>query len=297
VSREFIDEPATDCGERRGGFGDFLRSLLSGIPWSEKAEVTETLHFDTPSDRTLRIDNANGRTRVVGEERDDVEVEVHKVARAESEDGAKRLLQDIQLQSTGQPSSLELEVVTPGRWNRRGRVDLEVRVPRQLAIEVSASNGRVGIYGIRAAVRVRSSNGKVRLEDLIGSADVTATNAVVFCRCLRGRLTARSSNGNIKLEEHRGSVDASTSNGLISVDVEELASEGVQLATSNGRIVLDLPEEVDGDVDLRVDNGVIRNARTLCRCTRDTTGRVRGTLGAGGTPIRLRTSNGSISLR
>ncbi len=233
----------------------------------------------------------------MGEDRDDVEVEVHKVARAESEEGAKRLLDDIQLQSAGAPGSLELEVVTPGRWNRRGRADLEVRVPRQLTVEVSASNGRVGVYGIRAPVRVRSSNGKVRLEDLIGDADVTATNAVVSCRCLRGRLTARSSNGNIKLEEHRGSVDASTSNGLISVDVEELTSEGVQLATSNGRIVLELPEEVDADVDLRVDNGVIRNARTLCRCTRDTTGRVRGTLGDGGAPIRLRTSNGSISLR
>jgi hypothetical protein len=297
VSREFIDDPAADCGARRGGFGDFLRSLLSGIPWSEKAESTETLRFDAPTERTLRIDNANGRTRIVGEERDDVEVEVHRVARAESEEGAKRLLEDIQVQSTGQPSSLELEIVTPGRWNRRGRADLEVRVPRQLTVEVSASNGRVGVYGIRAPVSVRSSNGKVRLEDLIGDADVTATNAVVSCRCLRGRLTARSSNGNIKLEEHRGSVDASTSNGLISVEVEELTSEGVHLATSNGRILLELPDEVDGDVDLRVDNGVIRNSRTLCRCTRDTTGRVRGTLGGGGTPIRLRTSNGSISLR
>ena len=291
MSREFIDDRDADCSQSQGGFGGFVRNLLSGIPWSEKAETTETLRFDTPTARTLRIDNANGRTRVVGEDRDDVEVEAHKVARAESEDGARKLLQDIQVQSTGQPSSLDLEVVTPGRWNRRGRVDLEVRVPRQLTVEVNASNGRVSVYGIRAAVRVRSSNGKVRLEDLIGDADVTATNAVVSCRCLRGRLTARSSNGNIKLEEHRGSVDASTSNGLISVDVEELSSEGVQLATSNGRILLELPEEVDGDVDLRVDNGVIRNSRTLCRCTRDTTGRVRGTLGDGGTPIRLRTSN------
>ena len=48
----------------------------------------------------------------------------------------------------------------------------------ELSVEVSAANGRVGIYGIRAPVRVRSSNGKVRLEDLIGDADVTATNAV-----------------------------------------------------------------------------------------------------------------------
>ena len=61
--------------------------------------------------------------------------------------------------------------------------------------------------------------------------------------------------------------------------------------------MLELPEEVDAEVDLHVDNGVIRNDRQLVRGTRETNGRVRGTLGRGGIPIKLRTSNGSISLR
>jgi hypothetical protein len=281
----------------RSGFGELLRSLFSGIPWSERAEGCVRLHFESPAAGVLRIDNANGRTRVIGEDRSDIQIEALKVARAESSEAAQRLVDEIQIEATRPAGALELEVVIPGRWNRRGRVDLEVRVPRRLKVEVSAANGRVGLYGLRGGVRVRSSNGKVRLEDLVGDADITATNAVVSCRCTSGRLVARSSNGNVKLEEHRGPVDVSTSNGLISVDLDELAPDGVLLATSNGRIVLELPEIVDGDVDLRVDNGVIRNARTLCRCSRDTTGRVRGQLGAGGPPIRLRTSNGSISLR
>jgi DUF4097 and DUF4098 domain-containing protein YvlB len=92
-------------------------------------------------------------------------------------------------------------------------------------------------------------------------------------------------------------VDASTSNGLIRVSMEEVGKAGVQLATSNGRILLELPEEVDADVDIRVDNGVIRNDRTLCKATRATNGQVKGQLGTGGALIKLRTSNGSISLR
>ena len=71
----------------------------------------------------------------------------------------------------------------------------------------------------------------------------------------------------------------------------------MQLAASNGRIVLVLPESVDADVDIRVDNGVIRNDRELCKCTSDRSDRLRGRIGSGGIPIRLRTSNGSISLR
>ena len=243
------------------------------------------------------MENANGRTRVIGEDRDDVEIAARKIARAESQEAAERLVREIQLESHTVNGRLDLEVMIPGRWNRRGRVDMEIRVPRALRVDVSASNGRVAVQGLRAALRVRSSNGPVRVEDVIGDVEISATNAKICAQDTCGRLVARSSNGKIDLEHHRGSVDASTSNGVIDVELEELASEGVSLATSNGRIVLSLPDKADGDVDLRVDNGVIRNQRALCRCTRDTAGRVLGTLGAGGVPIRIRTSNGSISLR
>ena len=112
-----------------------------------------------------------------------------------------------------------------------------------------------------------------------------------------GHLVARSSNGKIEMEGHRGSIDASTSNGLIHCTLEQLGAQGVQLATSNGRIVLDLPEAVDAEVDIRVDNGVIRNDRELCKAMRERSGELRGRLGKGGATIRLRTSNGSVSLR
>jgi hypothetical protein len=70
------------------------------------------------------------------------------------------------------------------------------------------------------------------------------------------------------------------------------------LATSNGRIVLELPDHVDADVDVRVENGVIRSSREVDTPSGDQrAGRLRGKLGRGGVPIKLRTSNGTISLR
>ena len=79
--------------------------------------------------------------------------------------------------------------------------------------------------------------------------------------------------------------------------MDEIGANGVQLATSNGRIVLELPEEVNAELDIRVDNGVIRNDRPLRRADRDRNGQLRGRLGRGGCPIKLRTSNGSVCLR
>jgi hypothetical protein len=84
---------------------------------------------------------------------------------------------------------------------------------------------------------------------------------------------------------------------MIHASLDQMGEDGVQLATSNGRIVLELPEKVDAEVDVRVDNGVIRNDRGLCKATRERSGQLRGRLGRGGAVIKLRTSNGSVSLR
>jgi hypothetical protein len=295
-----VTDESTDgqCGGRRGGFGKFFETLLAGIPWSERAEETETIQLPRPPGGTLRIDNANGRTRVVGEDRGDIEILLKKAARAESVEQARRLLEEIRVvPHQDAAGDLDLDVQIPGRWNRRGRVDMELRIPRELTVQVIAANGKVCVQGLRASVRARSSNGAVRIEDVIGDVEIITANAKVSTLCTCGHLAARSSNGKIELEDHRGSVDAATSNGTIHCEVEDIGKPGVVLSTSNGRIVLELPDEVDGDVDIRVDNGLIRNSRELDPPSRERSGRVKGTLGRGGTPIRLRASNGTISIR
>jgi len=286
------------CAEDRPrGFGGFLRSLLSGIPWSESAQGMETLSFAPPRGTLLRVHNANGKTRVVGEERSDVQVIACKRARAESSEEAARLLDEIRVSETQSNGALELEVEIPKKWNRHGSANLEIHVPRELRVEVGASNGKVTLEGLRGGAKARSSNGAVTVIDVVGAIDIFTSNAKVECSTTRGRLVARSSNGKIELEDHRGSVDASTSNGLISASIEEVGREGVLLATSNGRIALELPEKVDAELDIHVDNGVIRTHRDLGGASPQPTGRLRATLGAGGPLIKLRTSNGSISLK
>jgi hypothetical protein len=286
-----------ECGVREGrGFGGFLRSLLVGIPWRDRAEIIEDFTLAAPRSGALRLDNANGMTRIVGEDRADVAVKLQKVARAENTAAAEGMAQEIRLARSDSDFGTELEVEVPKRWNRRGHANVELRVPRGTRVEVTAANGKVCVAGLEAGVRVRSSNVAVRVEDVGGDVEVHASNAKVHCAGVRGKLLARTSNGKIEVERHRGALDASSSNGLIHA-VLEAVTGAVVMATSNGRIALELPEEVDADVDLRVDNGVIRNQRSLCRCTRSSSGRLTGTLGRGGIPIKLRTSNGSISLR
>lgn len=291
------DESAT--GHERGerGISGFIRSLLAGIPWCESATAEDVLHLPQPRCNAIAIHNPHGRTCIRGEDRDDIEVKILKHARAESAEAARTTVDAIYANATETSDALELEVEIPSRWNRYGSANLEVRVPRNLEVAVSAANGKVNLVGLRGRVSARSSNGSVTIRDVLGDLSVFTSNAKICCSATCGQLVARSSNGKIEVGGHQGSLDASTSNGLIRANLDRVGEAGVVLATSNGRIVLELPRDVDAEVDVRVDNGVIHNSLALENESHLTTGRVRGRLGKGGTPIKLRTSNGMISLR
>jgi hypothetical protein len=284
-----------ECQER--GFGSFLRSLLSGIPWSERADRSEVFAFAAPASDVVRLHNAGGRTQVIADDRQGVEVRAAMTARAESSEAARQLVSQMQVVGHAVGEALELEVEVPRKWNRRGHANLELRVPRETHLEISNPNGKVCIEGIRGRVNVRSGNGSVRVEDVVGDVDINTSNAKVSVSGNAGRLIARTSNGKVEIVDHRGSVDASTSNATVRASLEALGKHGVSLATSNGRVVLELPDAVDADVDAWVDNGTVRNDRDLDSTTRDTSGRLLGRLGHGGPTVKLRTSNGSITLR
>lgn len=282
---------------RGPGVGGLLRSLFSRIPWGEAQTEEETLVVPAPLGRAISIRNANGRTRVVGEDRDDIEVRVTKSVLADCEDMAAKLLESIQLQNSESADVLEIEVQIPRKCSRHGVAHLELRVPRDTSVSLSSTNGKICLKGLNRPIRARSSNGSVSIFEVNGDIDVTTANAKVACKCTHGHLRARSSNGKIEVSGHQGSLDASTSNGVIKASLDSLNEVGVSLTTTNGRIALELPDKPDADVDIRVENGHIRNDLELTDEAGDASGRVRGRSGQGGAPICLQTSNGTVSLR
>ena len=82
------------------GFGGLLRSLFANLPWAESASREESLIIPAPAGRSISVHNANGKTRIIGEDRHDIEIRIHKSVRADCPDLATRLLDAIQIQNT-----------------------------------------------------------------------------------------------------------------------------------------------------------------------------------------------------
>lgn len=93
-----------------------------------------------------------------------------------------------------------------------------------------------------------------------------------------GEIDFRALNGGVTLERLAGDVRGSTTNGGVDValDGDAWSGSGLDVETTNGGVTVYVPENYSADFE---------------------TGTVRTTLGDGGAPIRVRTTNGGVDIR
>jgi hypothetical protein len=151
------------------------------------------------------------------------------------------------------------------RWNRDNdddvSLDITVRVPDGVKIDVSSINGGLDITGATAEVEAHTVNGGI---------------------------DARSTGG---------PVNASTVNGQIDVRMGATGSGNLDFSTTNGSITVTVPDGLNADITMRTVNGSVGSDFPMTVNGRISPRRIAATIGRGGMKIDLSTVNGSIDLR
>lgn len=172
----------------------------------------------------LRIDASAGFLHVIGS--DDVsEVTVEGTACSARESDLDR----IELQTGRRGSSLIVEVDLPDidwNWNRHVRLDLTLRVPSGLELDIEDGSGEIELSDV----------GATRVEDGSGEIDIESVN---------GDLTISDGSGEIEVREVRGSVT-----------VDEDGSGGIRIAGVDGDV--DIDEDGSGSISIRDVGGSVR---------------------------------------
>lgn len=248
-----------DCPDRE--------TLRSGV------RLCETRTLDLRG-RQLTLDaSPNGGISVTGWSRSEIQVVAHVEAWSDREDTARRLLRETEVRARGRTVSTVLPT-REGRHDRRegwSSVRYEVRVPREAELDLRTVNGGIVIADVAGTLSLRSTNGGIELENVGGEIDGRTTNGPVHVRLDQSPL------GRLALE---------TTNGPVTLVVPSGLSAEVDARTSLGPVRIDgLPLE---------ESGCNERGRPHVPCLN---GRVVGTLGQGGAALRLRTTNGPISLR
>jgi hypothetical protein len=136
---------------------------------------------------------------------------------------------------------------------------------------------------------------------------------------LTGNLRAHTGDGSIKLDGVNGALDVDTGDGSISANgrfttLHARSGDGSvtihavpggpatgdwDIVTGDGSVTLELPDGFGGELDAHTGDGAIRlQDLTVSNVTGQTAkNTVRGTLGPGGRAVRVRTGDGTITLR
>lgn len=213
-----------------------------------------------PATGTLEVDaGRNGGIAVTAWDGSEVEVVARVRATARTAAGADALLDEVRLLVDGD----RLSVRGPRTERREGwHVNWEIRVPRTYDLRLEATNGGLSVADVFGSMDLSTTNGGIRLENPGGDVRGRTVNGGT-----RVTLEGRSWQG-------RG-LDLQTTNGGIDLRVPEGYSAELETGTTNGSFDIDFPMTVQGRIGRRLET----------------------TLGTGGPPLRLTTTNGGVRVR
>jgi hypothetical protein len=212
---------------------------------------------------SFSLTNVNGSISVEGWDRDAVEVHAVKTARQSAADLAL-----VRIDTDSAPGRVSISTIYPPDNPDNDvevTVDYTVHVPRRVLLaQLATVNGAVRVSGVEGQGELRSVNGDI---DVLRSA---------------GAFSARTTNGGVYVELLR-----LTAPGAPSLNP-------ITLETVNGSVALALPNDAAATVDARSLNGDFHSDLPMSLLSEYSPRGVRGRLGAGSIPIRLRTVNGAI---
>ena len=226
---------------------------------SDEWTRTYTLH----DGGEFQVVGAVGTIEVQGGDGPTVEVKAERIGRSATDEGAKPIPARVRLVEEVSPEKVVI------RNDGLGGVQIGVEV--EVNFHVTVPRG--------TKLRLRTAGGDITVSGVTGTVVASTTNGAITGSGLSGGIEARSTNGNITI-------------GLTAVSMNP-----VELRATNGAIALTLPPTADANIDASCTNGSIEvQGLALERTGEQSERRTRGRLNAGGAPVQLSSTNGSIRI-
>lgn len=289
---------------------------------SNMVTAREDYRFESPWNNYARVEvrSTNGRLQLTQSSRANVLIHGAKQASGMTLDDAKALLAKLAViaePDAKDPTTLVVRLEAPADLLGRNfgasiLVDLPSAVAAKLtttngavsatnmkSVEAGTSNGRIDLSDIDGSARADTSNGGVQLERIVGAAHASTSNGAIVVRNAKSGLKGETSNGAIDATGVVGSAELTTSNGRIDLDAAPAADSTISLTTSNGSLRAVLTSDLRGTMNLATSNGALNTDLGKMQVTGERRGRheMEATINGGGSGrIIARTSNGALTV-
>jgi DUF4097 and DUF4098 domain-containing protein YvlB len=241
----------------------------------------EDKRFSTTDTPDVNLSTFDGAIEIRPWDKPEVEVVIEKRG------PSKESLADLAIDATQSGSRINVDVRLPRRkvgWfiGASPSAKLIVSVPARSNVVAKSGDGSIDVERITGRVELTSGDGNIRASDLAGDVNVHTGDGSIVLDGAFGGLRARSGDGSVRIHAARSSApgdwEITTGDGSIALEVAEGFNADLDAHTGDGRVRIE---------DLEVTNSGAEKRR-------DT---VKGRIGSGGRLVRLRTGDGSITLR
>jgi hypothetical protein len=260
---------------------------------------TQEKRFTIQGKPDVTVSTFDGPIEVRPWDQRDVQVVIER--RAPTRDAAERI--DVQVEQDGDRITVAVRHRDRGfDWALGGR-------SARVTVNMPASSD----------LHARSGDGSVNVEGITGRIDVFTGDGSIHGSRLAGELKLATGDGSIRLSEASGKVDAQTGDGSVDVEgaltgvivhtgdgtVRLVAIAGSDptddwsISTGDGSVTLDVPDAFNADLDARTGDGriAVEDLAVAGVTGKMSKNNLRGQLGSGGRSVRIRTGDGSITLR
>jgi DUF4097 and DUF4098 domain-containing protein YvlB len=256
---------------------------LCAIAAEHKDTWQRTFPLAGSGEGKLAVEIINGNIQVVGDNGRDIRVTVNEEYRADRDEDLATVRNDFKLQISHEGNSVRL-YLDPPKYQNRGRDrnrmhfrhDIDVLVPREIAVSLRTINGReLSVAGTNGHWSLKNINGAIEMKDMAGYGEAETLNGALRASFARNPSQA-SKFKNL--------------NGVIDVSFQPDLSADLALSTMNGDAYTDF--EI---APLAVAAEVRRSEEGFRYRVSDRNRKIR--IGGGGVEHSFSTLNGSIKIR
>lgn len=196
-----------------------------------------------------------------------------------------------------------VEAIQPERqvqvgFNTGRSVRFVVSVPNQTDLQARTGDGSISVTGVHGRLELRTGDGSIAGTGLNGEVVAQTGDGSVTLEGVKGNVDVHTGDGSVRVAGAPDALKTHTGDGSITLSVERgtAIAKDWEISTGDGAVKLELPDGINADLDASTGDGSVTAGDFGIEPSGADKNELRGRVGSGGSTIRLRSGDGSITV-
>ena len=287
----YLERPG---GRQRGGVALVAALLALGLAGTARAEeLTKT--YTVNGRPRVRVETDDGSVRVSTGDIKQVEIRVDY--------SGYKLDRDLRVSTSQDGDSVEVVAKTHGNWGwgwgvHHASLRVEIHMPKDADLTVRSGDGAIEVDSIIGSVDLTAGDGNITVQGVKGSSRFHTGDGHIEGRGLDGQVDASAGDGHINIEGRFDSLRIRTGDGSVTAraGAGSKVSAAWTINTGDGSVDLEIPGDLQANIEASTHDGHISLGLPITVEGTFSSSRIQGKLNGGGQTVTIRTGDGSIHL-